>query len=97
MKKSLYTKISILFAATTTLVVVLFITFGRIQTYQALERMKSSQINSIDYLVSLYEKDAFPRDLHEYFHNFNLEMITDRNLLSNVLASKEIVFEKTQR
>lgn len=97
MKKSLYTKISILFAATTTLVVVLFITFGSIQTHQALERMKASQINSIDYLVSLYEKDAFPRDLHEYFHNFNLEMITDRNLLSNVLASKEIVFEKNTK
>lgn len=93
MRYSLSTKISVVFAITFSLVTVLFVTFGKIQLGQAFERMKISQINSVNYLLSLYEKGTPPGDIEQYFKNFNLEIVKDKNLISNAIASRgEIVF-----
>ncbi|MCI6988551.1 MAG: ArsS family sensor histidine kinase [Campylobacter sp.] len=94
MKKSLTTKISVVFCVAIGLVTVLFLTFGYLQIDNALKRMETSQLNSIDYLVNLQERDAFPRDIEGYFNNFNLKIVSDKNTIKNVLTSKRIMFVK---
>lgn len=95
MKYSLSTKISIVFAIAFGLVCLLFITFGKIQINQAIERMTSSQVNSINYLLNLYEKATPPSDIEEYFSNFGLTVAKDQNLVTNVLTSGNVVFGHT--
>ena len=90
MRYSLSTKISVVFAIAFGLVCILFITFGRIQLNQAFDRMTVSQINSINYLLGLYERKTPPENLDEYFSNFNLTATKDKNLISNVLTRGDI-------
>ncbi|CZE47956.1 ArsS family sensor histidine kinase [Campylobacter geochelonis] len=92
MRYSLSTKIGMVFAIAFTLVCVLFVTFGMMQTNQALDRMKNSQLNSISYLLNLYDRAIPPQDIQQYFKNFNLEVVKDKNLVSNVLSSGDMVF-----
>ncbi|MCR8684115.1 ArsS family sensor histidine kinase [Campylobacter ureolyticus] len=94
MRYSLSTKISVVFAIAFGLVCILFITFGRIQLNQAFDRMTVAQINSINYLLGLYERNTPPENLDEYFSNFNLVATKDKNLISNVLTRGDIVFTR---
>ncbi|MDU5325585.1 HAMP domain-containing protein, partial [Campylobacter ureolyticus] len=94
MRYSLSTKISVVFAIAFGLVCILFITFGRIQLSQAFDRMTVAQINSINYLLGLYERNTPPENLDEYFSNFNLVATKDKNLISNVLTRGDIVFTR---
>ncbi|NLK67138.1 MAG: HAMP domain-containing histidine kinase [Campylobacteraceae bacterium] len=95
MRYSLNTKISVVFAIAFGLVCLLFLTFGKIQINQALDRMTFSQVNSINYLLNLYEKATPPTDIEEYFQNFGLVIAKDKNLVSNVLTSGDVVFTQT--
>ncbi|MSN95789.1 HAMP domain-containing histidine kinase [Campylobacter sp. FMV-PI01] len=92
MKYSLSVKISFVFAIAFTLVCILFITFGNMQNNQAFDRMRIAQLNSINYLLSLYERGTPPQDLEQYFGNFNLTLVKDKNLILNALNSGKIMF-----
>lgn len=95
MRYSLSTKISVVFIIVFALVCILFATFGKIQLNDAMDRMKISQTNSINYLLGLYQRDMMPQDTKQYFSNFNMYMVEDRNLASNVLTSGKILFNNT--
>ncbi|MBQ9875550.1 MAG: HAMP domain-containing protein [Campylobacter sp.] len=92
MKHSLTTKITIFFVIALMLVCVLFITFGRIQMNKALSRMQANQINAINYLLELYDRSIPPQDIQQYFKNFGLELVKDKNVMVNIITSGEKVF-----
>lgn len=94
MKHSLITKITIIFVIAFGLICLLFVTFGRMQINQAIDRMQASQINSINYLLNLFERSAPPQDMEDYFKNFNLELVKDKNLITNVIASGTVLFRQ---
>ena len=91
MRYSLSTKISVVFVIVFVLVCLLFATFGKIQLSSALDRMKLSQANSINYLLALYDRGMTPQDTKQYFSNFNMYIDEDRNLASNVLSGGQIL------
>ncbi|MBO7475799.1 MAG: sensor histidine kinase, partial [Campylobacter sp.] len=91
MKHSLTTKITIFFVIALVLVAVLFITFGRIQMSKALARMQANQINAINYLLELYDRSVPPQDIQQYFKNFGLELVKDKNVMVNIITSGEKV------
>lgn len=92
MRYSLSTKISVVFVIVFALVCILFATFGKIQINDAIDRMKISQSNSINYLIGLYQRAMPPGDIKQYFSNFNMYIVEDKNLASNVLTSGKILF-----
>ncbi|NLY03795.1 MAG: HAMP domain-containing histidine kinase [Campylobacter sp.] len=95
MRYSLSTKISVVFVIVFVLVCLLFATFGKIQLSSALDRMKLSQANSINYLLALYDRGMTPQDTKQYFSNFNMYIVEDRNLASNVLSSGQILLSRS--
>lgn len=95
MRYSLSTKISVVFVIVFALVCMLFATFGKIQINDAIDRMKISQSNSINYLLGLYQRGMPPNDTKQYFSNFNMYIVEDKNLASNVLTSGKILFNNT--
>lgn len=95
MRYSLSTKISVVFIIVFTLVCLLFITFGRIQLNGVMDRMMVSQTNSINYLLGLYDRNMIPQDSEQYFSNFNMHIVEDNNLASNVLSSGKIIFTRS--
>ena len=92
MKHSLTTKITIIFVIALMLVCVLFITFGKIQMNKALARMQANQINAINYLLELYDRSVPPQDIQQYFKNFGLELVKDKNVMVNIITSGDKIF-----
>ena len=92
MKHSLTTKITIIFVIALILVCSLFATFGKIQMNKALSRMQANQISAINYLLELYDRSVPPQDIQQYFKNFGLELVRDKNVMGQILNSGQIVF-----
>ena len=92
MKHSLTTKITIIFVIALMLVCVLFITFGKIQMNKALSRMHANQVNAINYLLELYDRSVPPQDIQQYFKNFGLELVKDKNVMVHIITSGQKVF-----
>ncbi|MBR8462440.1 HAMP domain-containing histidine kinase [Campylobacter sp. faydin G-24] len=92
MRYSITTKITIIFSIAFSLVCLLFLTFAGIQRDNALERLRDKQISAINYLLTLYERANPPRDLGDYFKNFNLEYVGNKNLATSVVNEGNSVF-----
>lgn len=92
MKHSLIKKISVIFIIAFVLVCVLFISFGKMQTNKAMSQIQSNQLNAVNYLLGLYEKATPPTDIEQYFRNFGFELVKDKNIVTNVITSKDKVF-----
>ena len=92
MKHSLITKITVFFVIALILVCTLFITFGRIQMSKALGAMQANQINAVNYLLELYKRNTPPSDIEQYFSNFGLELVKDKNVIQNIGTSGKKFF-----
>ena len=92
MKHSLITKVTVFFVIALILVCMLFITFGRIQMSKALGAMQANQINAVNYLLELYKRNTPPSDIEQYFSNFGLELVKDKNVIQNIGTSGKKFF-----
>ena len=92
MKHSLITKISVFFVIAIILVCVLFITFARMQMNRALGSMQANQINAVNNLLELYQRNAPPSDIERYFSSYGLELVKDKNIIQNIITSGKIFF-----
>ena len=54
--------------------------------------MQANQINAINYLLELYDRSIPPQDIQQYFKNFGLELVKDKNVMVNIITSGEKVF-----
>lgn len=94
MKGSLGSKITTIFIIVSFLVCVLFVTFSKIQTNKELNQMQTAQLNSINYLIELYNKGTPPSDIQSYFKTFNLQIVKDKNLISKVSKNGNTLFSQ---
>lgn len=94
MKNSLYQKIFIIFGSALFLLVVLFAVFGHIQRENALKKAENTQLTAIHYLLSLYDKNRPPQDLKQFFSNFNLEILNDKNKIATIVSNGDLVFQQ---
>ncbi len=71
-----------------------FIFLFKYQTEKNLEAMKERQLQSINYIFILYRNNLSPHGINEYFGNFGLKRVTNRNLKESVLSKGVVVFQK---
>lgn len=91
---SITTKITVVFAIAFSLVCMLLLTFGNIQLNDMLEKTKDKQMSAITYLVDLYERSNPPSDLSQYFKNFGLTYVDNKNLAADIIANGHVVQAK---
>lgn len=92
MKHSLINKITISFVIILLLVTALFMTFGMMQMNRTLARLQTNQVNAVNYLIDLYNRSTPPRNIEQYFKNFGMEFVKDKNLITNVLTGGRKIF-----
>ncbi len=93
-KNSLSNKITLVFIFSMLLLVMLFVVIFRYQGEKDLEAMKERQLQSINYIFILYRNNLSPHGINEYFSNFGLKKVKNRNLKDSVLKKGVIVFQK---
>ncbi len=93
-KNSLSNKVTLVFIFSMLLLVMLFIVIFRYQGEKDLEAMKERQLQSINYIFILYRNNLSPHGINEYFSNFGLKKVKNRNLKDSVLKKGVIVFQK---
>lgn len=93
-KNSLSSKITIVFIFSILLLCMLFIVLFKYQTERNLELMKERQVQSINYIFMLYRNNLSPKGINEYFSNFGLKLISNKDLKNSVISKGVIVFQK---
>lgn len=85
MKHSLSAKITIVFAIAFIVVSALFFIIYELQSEREIDKVRANQYNSINWLISLYEKSSMPENWERYFKNFDLEYVKDQKLLKEII------------
>jgi len=94
-KNSLSNKITLVFIFSILILIMLFVFLFKYQTEKNLESMKERQLQSINYIFILYRNNLSPHGINEYFSNFGLKIVKNKNLKSSVLQKGVIVFHKS--
>ncbi|MDD3462402.1 MAG: ArsS family sensor histidine kinase [Sulfurospirillaceae bacterium] len=93
-RHSLGLKITVVFIFS---LVFLGLFFGLLHEHQNeknLENMKQRQFQSINYLLVMYRNNQAPKDIEEYFDNFGLKRVTNKNLSASVLEKGVVIFQR---
>lgn len=93
-KNSIINKISAIFILSLLFMVMFFALLLEQQSEKNLENMKQRQFQSINYLLVMYRNNMQPNDIEEYFNNFGLKRVTNKNLKNSVLDKGVIIFQK---
>ena len=91
MKYSLTTKITIIFAIGFIVICTLFFMFFKLQNERILGKIGENHYNSINWLLSLYQKSNMPEDWERYFRNFDLAYVKNTNLQKAIFDNGTIV------
>lgn len=91
---SLATKITIIFGIAFSVVCLLFLLLNRVQVQNNLEIMQHRQLQSINYLLWLYKNKTPPTDIEAFFNYFGLKIVSNKNLLSSVISTGEVIFTR---
>ena len=92
---SLSNRITLVFVFSTLMLLMFFVFLYNYQAEKNLQAMKERQLQSINYIFILYRNNLSPHGINEYFSNFGLERVTNKNLKESVLKQGVIVFQKT--
>jgi two-component system OmpR family sensor kinase len=71
-----------------------FVFLFNYQTEKNMQAMKERQLQSINYIFILYRNNLSPHGINEYFSNFGLKRVTNKDLKESVLKKGVIVFQK---
>jgi len=93
-KNSLSNKVTLVFVFSILLLCMLFVFLFRYQGEKNLEAMKERQLQSINYIFILYRNNLSPHGINEYFSNFGLKRVKNKNLRASVLKRGVVVFQK---
>lgn len=91
MKYTLRVRITLIFVVGFFLVSLLFYAFERLQNEQYTDKIRTNQLNAINWLVSLYNKASLPENWDEYFKNFDLAYVRDIELRNNLLSEAKSI------
>ena len=94
-KNSISTKITLVFGFSILLLLTFFIFLYKYQTEKNIEAMKERQLESINYIFMLYRNNLSPNGINEYFGNFGLKKVSNKNLRISVLKQGVVIFQKT--
>lgn len=86
MTLSLKAKITSIFFGGFVIISLLFYTLSNLAHEQFIDKIRSNQLNAINWLISLYNKATLPDNWDEYFKNFDLAYIRDKELIKNILS-----------
>ena len=86
MKISLKTKITTIFVAGFIIISLLFYLLSYLAHEQFVNKIRTNQLNAINWLVSLYQKSTLPDNWDEYFKNFDLTYVKNKELRNNLLS-----------
>nr|MBP3724497.1 HAMP domain-containing histidine kinase [Campylobacter sp.] len=84
MRHSLSTKITIVFAIALIVVSALFFVIYGLQSDREIDKIRANQYNSINWLISLYDKSSMPENWERYFKNFDLVYVKDQKLIIQI-------------
>lgn len=93
-RNSIINKISVIFTLSLLLLVMFFALLLEHQSEKNMENMKQRQFQSINYLLVMYRNNMAPKDIEEYFNNFGLKKVANKNLKNSVLDKGEVIFQK---
>jgi two-component system OmpR family sensor kinase len=71
-----------------------FFILNKYQDERNFEVMKERQLQSINSMFVLYRNNLSPHGINEYFNNFGLKKVENRNLKTSVLEKGTVLFEK---
>jgi len=91
---SLSNRITLVFVFSIFMLLMFFIFLFNYQAEKNLQAMKERQLQSINYIFILYRNNLSPHGINEYFSNFGLKRVTNKNLKDSVLKQGVIVFQK---
>jgi len=93
-KNSLSNKITLVFVFSILTLGMFFVFLFKYQGEKDLEAMKERQLQSINYIFILYRNNLSPHGINEYFSNFGLKKVKNKNLKASVLKRGVVVFQK---
>lgn len=91
---SLINKITLVFIFSILILLMFFVFLFNYQTEKNMQAMKERQLQSINYIFILYRNNLSPHGINEYFSNFGLKRVTNKDLKESVLKKGVIVFQK---
>lgn len=86
MNFTLRTKITMIFAVGFIVISLLFYSYAKLEDERFMDKIRTNQLNAINWLVSLYNKSILPDNWAEYFKNFDLAYVRDKELINNLLS-----------
>lgn len=93
-KNSLYNRITVVFIFSILFLCMFFFILTKYQDEKNLEAMKERQLQSINYIFVIYRNNLSPHGINEYFNNFGLKIVKNKNLKESVLEKGTVVFQK---
>ncbi|MDR0408452.1 MAG: ArsS family sensor histidine kinase [Campylobacteraceae bacterium] len=91
---SLGTKVSITFAFCLIFLLILFLVFYRYENELNLQRLKEKHLQSINYLMLLYENKTPSEDIESYFQSFDFKKVENKSLSSLILKHGNIIIKR---
>ncbi|MDR1284928.1 MAG: ArsS family sensor histidine kinase [Campylobacteraceae bacterium] len=91
---SLGTKVSITFAFCLIFLLILFVLFYKYENELNLQRLKEKHLQSINYLMLLYENETPPENIESYFQSFEFKDIEDEFLSNLILKHGNIIVKQ---